>query len=72
MVGRAACEGHSVIAATILSTTALILFGWSRKCRHEWETIKERRMMEDGYDYPVGTKYIQRCTKCGTMKQVTL
>ena len=62
-----------MIAATaILSATALILFGWSRKCRHEWEVMDEWQMMEKDYDLPVGTKYIQRCMKCGKMKQVTL
>ncbi|WEQ51195.1 hypothetical protein LV478_11705 [Komagataeibacter oboediens] len=61
-----------IATATILSATALILLGWSRTCRHEWEVMDEWQMMEDGHDYPVGTKYIQRCTKCGKMKQVTL
>lgn len=57
-----------IIAATILSITAMILFGWSRKCRHEWEIVRAERM----YGFKEGIKYILRCTKCGKMKQVTL
>jgi len=60
-----------IAAAAILSATALILFGWSRKCRHEWKEVERVRMLDDLGD-PVGTKYIRRCTKCGKMKQVTL
>ena len=61
-----------IATAAILSATTLILFGWSRKCRHEWEVMDEWQMMERDYDFPVGTQYIMRCTKCGKMKQVTL
>ena len=61
-----------IITAAILFATALILFGWSRKCRHEWEHVAQSTVMKKGSVYPVGTQYIQRCTKYGKMKQVTL
>ncbi|GAN86362.1 hypothetical protein Gain_0027_037 [Komagataeibacter intermedius TF2] len=61
-----------IVAAVILSATALILFGWSRKCRHEWIEVKSVWMFDNPDDLPIGTKYIQRCTKCGKMKQVAL
>ncbi|MEZ7136844.1 hypothetical protein [Komagataeibacter sp. SM21] len=61
-----------IAAAAILSATALILFGWSRKCRHKWVEVRSMRMFDNPDDLPVGTKYIMRCTKCGKMKQVTL
>lgn len=61
-----------ISATAILSVTALILFGWSRKCRHQWEVMDEWEMMEGDRKRPVGIQYVQRCTKCGKIKQVTL
>ncbi|MDT8871589.1 hypothetical protein RAA17_12155 [Komagataeibacter rhaeticus] len=62
-----------IATAAILSAIALILFGWSRKCRHEWREVKSVRVFDDPDDkMATGTKYIQRCMKCGKMKQATL
>ncbi|GBR23074.1 hypothetical protein AA0616_2436 [Komagataeibacter nataicola NRIC 0616] len=55
----------------ILSAAALIPFGWSRQCRHEWQVIATEWSVVNG-PLPVATKGVKRCTKCGKMKRVKL
>ncbi len=38
-------------------------------CEHTWETVVVRDVWdEEGSSYPIGQKYVLRCTKCGDIK----
>jgi len=34
------------------------------RCEHNYELIKEIDVVTPGYQYPLQTKWIYRCTKC--------
>lgn len=55
----------AIICATIIKLTRL-----SRECKHEWKTVKEIRITEDGTDDTVciGYRYIQQCANCGEVR----
>jgi hypothetical protein len=55
----------AIICATIIKLARL-----GRECKHEWKTVKEIRVTEDGTDDTacVGYRYIQQCTHCGEVR----
>lgn len=55
----------AIICATIVQLTRL-----SRECKHEWKTVKEIKVTEDGTDDTacIGYRYIQQCANCGEVR----
>ena len=62
---------YVIHAAIILSATAVALFWWSRKCKHEWAVLKVIRVWNKDVSgsMPVATKYVMQCKKCGAIKK---
>ena len=56
--------------AAIVSYTLIKLRELNFKCKHEWKTVKEIRITEDGTDNTacVGYRYIQQCANCGEVR----
>lgn len=55
----------AIICATVIKLSRL-----SRECKHEWKTVKEIKVTEDGTDDTVcvGYRYIQQCVHCGEVR----
>ena len=55
----------AIICATIIKLKKL-----SRECKHEWKTVKEISLTEDGSDNTaeIGKRYIQQCIHCGDVR----
>ena len=52
----------------IVCGTAIALKKISKKCKHEWKTVKEINLTHNGVQ--IGYRYIQQCTHCGAVQNV--
>ena len=64
---------------TELITVLLICVAWAitsiiiklieRRCKHEWEAVRELPVQGDDSGVPIAYVYVLRCKKCGDIKQ---
>lgn len=59
-----------IVLAAIICVTVIELKKMSLLCKHEWKTVKEIKVTEDGTDNTacIGYRYIQQCTHCGEVR----
>ena len=59
-----------IIAAIIVSASALICVWWFRRCKHNWVTLKVINVYDPDIsrDIPTGRQFVMQCKKCGAIK----
>lgn len=55
-----------IILGFILIFTIINLY-FKFRCEHKYEVIKKKTIV-DNSNFPIGTKIISRCSKCGKIK----
>ncbi len=49
--------------------TSIIIKLIERRCKHEWEAVRELPVQGDNGDIPIAYLYVLRCKKCGDITQ---
>ena len=49
--------------------TSIIIKLIERRCKHEWEAVRELPVQGDDSGIPIAYLYVLRCKKCGDIKQ---
>ena len=49
--------------------TSIIIKLLERRCKHEWEAVRELHVQDDDSGVPIAYLYVLRCKKCGDIKQ---
>ena len=49
--------------------TSIIIKLIERRCKHEWEAVRELTVQGDNSGVPVAYLYVLRCKKCGDISQ---
>lgn len=49
--------------------TSIIIKLIERRCKHEWEAVREFPVHGDDSGVPLAYLYVLRCKKCGDIKQ---
>lgn len=49
--------------------TSIIIKLIERRCKHEWEAVREIPVQGDNSGIPIAYLYVLRCKKCGDIKE---
>lgn len=49
--------------------TSIIIKLIERRCKHEWEAVRELPVQGDDSGIPIAYLYVLRCKKCGDISQ---
>ena len=49
--------------------TSIIIKLIERRCKHEWEAVRELPVHGEDSDIPIAYLYVLRCKKCGDITQ---
>lgn len=58
-----------LLICVVWGITCIIIKLIERRCKHEWEAVREIPVHSDDSGIPIAYLYVLRCKKCGDINQ---